>query len=209
MRKVYFVGYESADVVLYLARLCMYSGSETCVVDLTADKMVLSKLVLTEVVPKQEIYRNVHVFGDLQSAEKGKAENIFICCGCNDPILNVDVAADVIYVTDMMPANALRLSRAIKKERKGKRILLVRNEIVSKYTVQSLSELAGIDYKKESVLVLPYDEADYRYGCYLGMDKKTSLKRLSTGMRMMLVELYAEIFGERKKTEYKKMIRKA
>lgn len=209
MRKIYFVGYESADIVLYLARLCMHTGCETCVVDLTEDKAVLSKLVLTEETPGQEMYRNIQVFDELHSAERSKAENVFIYCGYNDSLIDADAAADVIYVSDMMPSNALRLSHSMKKEREGKRILIIRNEIASKYAAKSLAEFAGMDVKNDVVLTVPYDEEDYRCSCYLGIDKKTSLKSLSAGMRVMLTTVFAELYGERKNAEYKEMIRKA
>ena len=209
MKKIGFVGYDSTDIVLYLARLRSQDGGKVAVVDMTEEREFISMLRLTTETPEKDTYKNIHIVIKEHVSDVMDADYVFFYYGRRVNGSKKNELTDFVMVTDMIPTNARSLRDIEVPDKVTNEILLIRNIISAKFTTKVLVKLSEHSVAEEYVCLLPYDESDYRARCYMCIDTRASLNKLSDGMQDALYRLYELLFEPVGRKKYKEMMRKA
>lgn len=209
MKKIGFVGYDSPDIVLYLARLRAQDGSKVTVVDMSEDKAFISMIHLATEVPEKDMYKDIHIVTKNLVSEVLDADCVFFYFGYEADELKRSGLTDLVMVTDMVPANARRLRGIEVPEIINNGVFLVRNAVATKFSATVLVKLSEHLIDDEYVCLLPYEEIDYRARCYLCIDTRAPLSKLSDGMQETLYRLYELLFEPVGRKKFKEIMRKA
>ncbi len=195
-----FVGYESEDIVLYLAKLLCSFEKEVAIVDRTEQEMLLE---LLEMKTEQEgEYKGIWITS--QGVEKEKYDIVFLVFGYRLMHPKLYECEKLVMVTDGVPAHASLLRKVGQWERT--QCYIIRNLVAMKHGEQYLKMLAG--QLQTLCFVIPYAEQDIRMRCYLGVDTEIYIRKLSKEMKEMLVKLFLWLFSEYEEKEVKRIIKK-
>lgn len=194
------VGYESEDIVLYLAKLLCALEKKVAIVDRTEQEMLIE---LLEVGTEREgEYEGIWITS--QGVEKDKFDVIFFLFGYRLLHPKLYECEVLIMVTDGVPAHASLLRKLGQWERR--QCLVIRNLVAMKYGEQYLKMLVG--QMETSCFVIPYEEQDTRIRCCLGTDTEICIRKLSKEMKQIVVELLLWLFSEYTEKELRKKIKK-
>ena len=175
-----FVGYESEDIVIYLAKLLSAFGKKVAVIDRTEQEMLLEVLDFQEKNSTREgEFSGIWVTD--QGVDCDEYDVVFYLFGYRLIHPKLYECETLIMVTDGVPAHASLLRKIGKWERK--QYLVIRNLVPMRHTEQYLAMLAD---NEENYCEIPYDEQDIRLRCSLCIYSECILKRLSVGMKRSL-----------------------
>ena len=177
-----FAGYESEDIVIYLAKLISAIGKRVAVIDRTEQEMLLEVLDIQK--GKENSAREGEFSGIWvtdQSVDYEEYDVIFYLFGYRLIHPKLYECENLIMVTDGVPAHASILRKIGQWERK--QYLVIRNLIPMRHTEQYLAMLAN---NEGNYCEIPYDEQDIRLRYSLSACTECLLKRLSAGMKKSL-----------------------
>lgn len=193
MKRVGFVGTESADIALYLARLLQKKESNVVVVDHTKKLSLMRNAgIPEELTGKSSMYKNIEIFAEAAACQFRKDAEIIDYFGYQTDRQELKKCDVVVFVSDMLAYNA-QLLKEVEAKEDALKILILRDAIPLKYKEKFLLRETGQNIAKDNLFVIPYDEGDYRSRCYLCIDKKHKLTGLSEPMRKTLLYLYSRI----------------
>lgn len=187
-----FVGTESVDIILYVARLYTAAGSRVAVIDCTNKKALLRATSLPNTLLQSTgFYRNILMLNGAVDYSKDKENQDVLLYNFGYDVSNELVAKcpNLVYVTDMMVYNS-EILRDVEDKEDARRFLVVRNYVTLKYDEKYLAGLIEKPFNTEEIMVIPYDESDYKTKCYLCVDKKHKLSSLSKNMIDVVMEIY-------------------
>lgn len=179
------VGYESEDIVIYLAKLITALGKKVAVVDRTEQEMLLEILDLYE--EKEHAVREGEFFGIWvtdQGVDYEQYDVVFYLFGYRLIHPKLYECDSLIMVTDGVPAHASILRKIGTWERK--QYLLIRNLVPMRHTEHYLAMLADTE---KNYCELPYDEQDIRLKYSLSSCAGCSVRGVSPGMKRVLEQL--------------------
>lgn len=195
-----FVGYESEDIVLYLAKVLYAFEKRVAIVDRTEQEMLLELLEVG--VEREGEYEGIWVTS--QGVEKEKYDIVFLLFGYRFMHPKLYECEFLIMVTDGVPAHASLLRKIGQWERVT--CLIIRNLVEMKYGEQYLRILTG--QTELTCFMIPYEEQDIRIKYCLGSDTEICIKKLSKEMKQTLIQLVLWLFSDYSENELKKKIRK-
>lgn len=195
MIKVGFLGFDSTDIVVYLARILLACEKKVAVVDSTKRSVLLQMTQLPSAMEKGGYYHDVLFIPESMSEGELRSEEYdYVLHYFGDDMENPKTkdCDEVFLVTDMVPCNAEFLKSASLQEGVQKRFL-VRNAISTKFADRYLAELTCLEIEKQNIYNIAYDEEDYRSKCYLCTEtrKNIKIKNLSVGMKEFLRDVVA------------------
>lgn len=179
------VGYESEDIIIYLARIMTELGKKVAVVDRTEQEMILEILDFcreNENAVREGEFSGIWITD--QSVDYKKYDMVFYLFGYRLIHPKLYECESLIMVTDGAPAHASMLHKIGKWERK--QYLLIRNLVPMKHTEKYLAMLADAG---ENYCELLYDEQDIRQKYSLGSCTGGFVRGVSAGMKKVLEEL--------------------
>lgn len=195
--KIGFIGYESADIILYIARMLSYVGKKVAVIDRTDNQTVVKTIPLPEELSGTGgYYKNILITSDTACEASEEALDVVLYSfGYHLQDAEIKECKMVVYVTDMIAYNA-QLLKDVELPKEVDTFLIVRNAIPLKYDEKYLANIIGRKFKKDNIFRIPYEEADYKSRCYLYVDKKHKLTSLSGQMQVTIFELLKNITKE-------------
>lgn len=204
-----YIGYDCVDIALANARMLAAAGKKVHVTDCTEKAYVLLAAGMEGSSRQGGIYHNVCLSAEHDVDAMGQFDYEIYYFGYNMGHPSVGKCGILYFVTDMLPCNAQILSQ-VEVGREGiiKRAIL-RNAIAVKYEESYLTGMMGQGIREEDTLVLMYDEDDYRSRCYLSIDARNSLKRLSRGMKALLCRLFSFCEEEYSRKDVMELLKKA
>lgn len=213
MKQIGFVGIDSTDIVLYLARLLSYNGKKVAIVDYTKRHLVIQTANVPDVLfGRGSYYKDILVVASESLTDDKEVRGcsyVFHYFGSAISHPKVAGCTELFFVTDMVISNAVML-KAVNCTDEVRKRCIIRNAIDVKYKVKFLTDAMGQDINPKEVIEIPYSEADYRNRCYLCIDTahKLKLKGLSVMMQQALVAVFRE-WESLDDKEIKKIIKKA
>lgn len=195
-----FVGYESEDIVLYIAKILYAFEKRVAIVDRTEQEMILELLEVGE--EREGEYEGIWITS--QGVEKERYDIVFFLFGYRLMHPKLYECENLVMVTDGVPAHASLLRKIGQWERIT--CLVMRNLVAMKYGEQYLKMLTG--QTEISCFSIPYVEQDIRIRCCLGTDTEVCIRKLSKEMKQTLIQLFLWLFPQYQERELKKKIRK-
>ncbi len=195
-----FVGYESEDIVLYLAKILYAFEKRVAIVDRTEQEMLLELLEVG--VEREGEYEGIWITS--QGVEKERYDIVFLLFGYRLMHPKLYECEALIMVTDGVPAHASLLRKIGQWERTT--CLVMRNLVEMKYGEQYLKILTG--QTELTCFMIPYEEQDIRIKYCLGSDTEICIKKLSKQMKQTLIQIVLWLFSDYLENELKKKIRK-
>lgn len=195
-----FVGYESEDIVLYLAKILYAFEKRVAIVDRTEQEMLLELLEVG--VEREGEYEGIWVTS--QGVEKERYDIVFLLFGYRLMHPKLYECEALIMVTDGVPAHASLLRKIGQWERVT--CLIIRNLVEMKYGEQYLKILTG--QTELTCFMIPYEEQDIRIRYCIGSDTEICIKKLSKEMKQTLIQLVLWLFSDYSEKGLKKKIRK-
>lgn len=195
-----FIGYESEDIVLYLAKILYAFEKRVAIVDRTEQEMLLELLEVG--VEREGEYEGIWVTS--QGVEKERYDIVFLLFGYRFMHPKLYECEFLIMVTDGVPAHASLLRKIGQWERTT--CLVMRNLVEMKYGEQYLKILTG--QTELTCFMIPYEEQDIRIKYCIGSDTEICIKKLSKEMKQTLIQLVLWLFSDYSENELKKKIRK-
>ena len=196
MKQIGFVGsVDSADIVLYLARLLSANAKKVAVVDYTKRHLFIRTADVPDVLfGSGAFYKDILVVSKdaaFNAEELNNYEYVFHYFGTATTHPQIKRCMEMIFISDMVLSNAELLAEVEVSEGTVKQCI-IRNAIDVKYKTMFLVGLMRQDFTKKDVVVIPYTEQDFRVRCHLCTDtkKKIKLKTLSSGMQSALLNLF-------------------
>lgn len=180
-----FVGYESEDIAIYLAKILQAFGRKVVITDKTEQEVLCEMLDLHTKEGeswKEGEYGGVLITNNGVGTEEADVILYLFGYRLNHPKLYE--CETLIMVTDGVPAHASLLRKIGHKGCKC--YLLLRNMIPMRHTERYLSLLAG---RENTDLIIPYDDRDVRTRCSLSAYNGCQIKNLSSGMKRILCTL--------------------
>lgn len=182
-KKTGFVGYESEDIVLYLARLLTAMEKKVAIVDRTEQEMLLELLGICPGKERKEgEFDGIWITGQGSNVEE--YDYVFFLFGYRLLHPKLYECECLVMVTDGVPAHASLLRRLGKWERR--QFLILRNLVPMKHGEQYLARMAE---EEENYYRLSYNEKDIRMRCSLGSASTCGLHLLSAEMKQLLLML--------------------
>ena len=189
-----FLGCDSIDLVLYLARILYADGKTVQLLDYTEQLLLLrAAMILEESLYEENEYRNIPILAGFREEIERMSNAEYVFCYFGDRLLQRQFiqCREWIFVTDMLPHHA-DLFRAVPDNAAVKRCI-IRNVLPLKYDERYLMERMQQTISKEQIYLLPYDEKDYKSSCYLEMDCSHKMVGLSYEMKQLLADLAVQI----------------
>lgn len=213
VKQLGFVGVDSTDMVLYLARLLSCNEKKVAVIDYTKRHQLIQTANVPDVLfGTGSYYKEILIVAAealTDEREVKSCEYIFHYFGAAVSHPQIANCTELFFVTDMIPTNA-SLLKEVKCSEVTKKYCIIRNMIDAKYRGKYLVSLMEQGFAPKDAIELPYAEQDYRCRCYLCIDTKHKLKikELSAGMQQVLLYLFKELEQADEKT-IKKIVKKA
>ena len=196
-----FVGYESEDIVLYIAKILYTLEQKVAIVDRTEQEMLLEFL---EVGAEREgEYEGIWITS--QGVEKERYDVVFFLFGYRLIHPKLYECESLVMVTDGVPAHASLLRKIGQWERI--QCLIMRNLVAMKHGEEYLMMLSG-QTKEQACFYLPYEEQDICIRYCLGSNTSISIRKLSKEMKQLIVSVFLWICPEYEERELKKKMRK-
>lgn len=193
MKRIGFVGCESADIALYLARLLQDKESNVVVVDHTRKLSLMRNAgIPEELTGTSGMYRDIELFSKAAACKFRNDAIVIDYYGYYATAENLKDCNLVVFVSDMLVYNA-QLLKDIEVDEEMPKVLILRDAIPLKYKEKYLLTETGQNISRDNLFVIPYNEGDYRSRCYLCIDKKHKLNGLSEEMQRVLLHLYTQI----------------
>ena len=195
MKRIGFVGSESADIALYLARLLQSKESNVVVIDHTRKLSLMRNAgIPEELTGKNGMYRDIEIFSEASACNFRNDAMVIDYYGYYAKAEQLKGSSMVVFVSDMLVYNA-QLLKDIEVEEEVPKVLILRDAIPLKYKEKYLLTETGQKISPDNMYVLPYNEGDYRSRCYLCIDKKHKLTGLSEDMQRVIISLFNQIEG--------------
>lgn len=213
MRQIGFVGIDSTDIVIYLARLLSCNEKKVAIVDYTKRHQLIQTANVPDVLfGSGSYFKDVLVVAaDAMTDDKEvrSCEYIFHYFGAVMSHPQIANCTELFFVTDMALSNATMFKGVTCSEDTKKRCI-VRNVIDVKYKIKFLIDAMEQDFNAKEVIQIPYNENDYRNRCYLCIDTKhkLKLKEMSETMAFVVTSIFRE-WEELTDKQLKKIIKKA
>lgn len=213
VRQLGFVGVDSTDMVLYLARLLSCNEKKVAVIDYTKRHQLIQTANVPDVLfGTGSYYKEVLVVAEealTDDREIKKCEYIFHYFEERLSHPQIANCTEVFFVTDMVLSNAT-MFKGVTCSEVTKKYSVVRNAIDVKYKIKFLVDAMEQGFDAKETIVIPYNENDYRSRCYLCIDTKhkLKLKELSETMQQVLINLFRE-WEQLDDKQLKKIIKKA
>lgn len=190
MKRVGFLGCDSTDIVLYVARLLQAEGKKVRLLDYTEQHMLLRvAMIPEECLYEENEYRGISVAAGFQEEGGHSEETAYVLCYFGNQFLPKQFmqCSAWVLITDMLPYHADLFS--VLPDSPAEKICIIRNAISLKYDEQYLIKRMKQIVSKEQMFLLPYEEKDYKSSCYLGIDYSHKMVGLSYEMKQLLTEL--------------------
>lgn len=202
-----FAGYESEDLVLYLARILTALEKKVAIVDRTEQELMLEifrhRLVSQGENSLKEIeYEGIWITSNTMNYEE--YDVVFLLFGYRLMHPKLYECSYLILVTDGMPAHASLLQKVGQWERNH--CILIRNLVPMKHGEDYLTMLAAA--RDWSCFVIPLSEQDIRVHCSLGSEEHIKLKHLSAELREVLVQICCWFHPEWNQKQLKRLLKK-
>ncbi len=213
LKQIGFVGIDSTDIVLYLARLLSGNEKKVAIVDYTKRHQLIQTANVPDVLfGSGSYYKEILVVAAdslTDDKEVRGCEYIFHYFGAVMTHPQIANCTELYMVTDMALSNATMFKGMTCSEITKKRCI-VRNVIDVKYKIKFLIDAMEQSIPMSEVAEIPYREEDYRSKCYLCIDsrQKSKIKELSADMQQVL---FAIVRGWEELTDkqLKKIVKKA
>ena len=192
-----FVGIESPDIALYLARFYSATGKRVAILDCSELKSLLRLISFDGTIPDEtSYYKNILVLNvDVECASEIENQDIVIYYfGYNFYAEEIQECTEIVYVTDMS-VSGIQILNEVQVPDDVNEYLIFYNYSSVKYGEKYLLKMFERSLDEEHIFYLPYDEADYKAMCYLCVDKKHRLSALSSAMKKVILEMYLLISG--------------
>lgn len=196
--KIGFVGYESEDIVLFLAYCLKEQGKHVVIEDRSEQGILLRMLEMggnlihgeaTEVFFQEILVTNA-------VAHSEDYDMVLMLFGYRLRHPKLYECNKLVLITDTLPAHAALLREIEEWERK--QVLLVRNYAECKHGLRYLELLTG--QRTEAVFCIPWEERDVRIRNSLGTAEHVRVERLSVQMRDTIYQLLAFLLSDGVKT---------
>lgn len=208
-----FIGYESEDIVIYIARLLTAAGKKVVVIDYTEQMTLLRMTSLPDaLLGKTGYYKDILIANDDTVSEKDKSEQDIVIhnFGYRLNHENLKSCTHVVYSTNMAVYNAQLLKEVELEEEGVSTYLMIKNYASFKYDEKYLSGVIGRKFSVDHTMLIPYDDMDYKSSCYMCVDKKHRLSKLSNPMTTALLQLFTSISDkEYKRKELATLLKRA
>jgi len=194
MKRIGFIGWESADIALYLARLLRMNEEGVAVVDHTRKLSLMRNAGIPEELTKTSgMYQEIEIYSAESKMKLPKDVGVVIdYFGYYTTLPQIKECDILIFVTDMVLYNA-QLLKDVEAGEEAEKFLIIRDHISLKYTEKYLRVETGQNILEENTFIIPFNEGDYKSRCYLCVDKKHKLSMLSEPMRKVLLYLYSNV----------------
>lgn len=213
VKQIGFIGIDSTDIVLYLARLLSSNEKKVAIIDYTKRHQLIQTANVPDVLfGTGSYYKDILVVASEIITEdmgvKG-CEYIFHYFGAVMSHPQIANCTELFFVTDMALSNAT-MFKGVTCSEVTKKHSVVRNAIDVKYKIKFLVDAMEQGFDAKETIVIPYNENDYRSRCYLCIDTKhkLKLKELSETMQQVLINLFRE-WEQLDDKQLKKIIKKA
>jgi len=198
-----FVGFESEDIVLYLAYCLSVCGKKVAIEDRTEHSMLLRMLEAEEKKIKEEnaeiFYQGFYITNSV--VQKEKYDTVLLLFGYRLRHPKLYECNQLVMVTDALPAHAGILAEIEPWERK--QVLIIRDGMEAKHGVHYLELLTG--QRAEQVLCLPREVKDIRIRNSLGSAQSIRIEKLSAAMKELLELLITCLYPEGSEIYHKKI----
>lgn len=198
MKQIGFVGsVDSTDITLYLARLLSFNGKRVAVVDYTKRHLFVKTANVPDVLfGSGSFYKEILVVSSDAAIDENELKNYeYVLHYFGGAVTHPQVArcTEIVFISDMALYNAELLAGVSCSDDTVKRCI-IRNAIDVKYKVMFLVDAMRQGFTKNNVVVVPWNEQDYRSHCYLCIDTKhkLKLKELSAGMQDILLTILSQ-----------------
>lgn len=199
-----FLGYECEDIAIYLAKMLRVLGKNTVIVDRTEQELVCEMFEMSaenEKNRKEGEYSGFTITNRTVCYEE--YDFVFYLFGyrLNHPKLYE--CGKMIMVTDGVPAHVTLLKQIEHWECKS--YLIIRNLVSMKHTE---TYLASIVNKENDFFLIPLDERDVRTKCNLGPYTGCEIRRLSAGMKEVLLKMICNFISDYAEKDIRKQMKK-
>lgn len=195
VKQIGVIGYECEDIIIYLAGIFTALGKKAAIVDRSEQELLCEILGIP--AGEERTVREREYCGIWISNQGGcikEYDVVFYLFGYRWNHPKVHECEMILMITDGVPAHASLLKSANLAECHC--YLLIRNLVALKHTAEYLAELAD---SKNAYIELLYDEKDIRQRCSLNEYGGFEIKRLSAGMRRVLLEIMCYFTSEYQK----------
>lgn len=192
VKQIGVIGYECEDIIIYLAGIFNALGKRTVIVDRSEQELLCEMLGMPE--GEERTVREREYCGIWVSNQGGcvnEYDVVFYLFGYRWNHPKVYECEKILMITDGVPAHASLLKKANLAECQC--YLLIRNLMTLKHKAEYLAELAD---RKSTYIELLYDEKDIRQRCSLNEYGRFEIKRLSAGMKSVLLEIMSHFMSE-------------
>ena len=189
--KIGFAGYETEDMIFYLAYCISECGKKVAIEDRTEYAMLLRLLEIEEErIEKgnaEVMWQGIYVTNG--RVREDEYDVVCLAFGYRLQHPKLYECNRLVTVTDMLPAHAGLLRRIGQWERT--QVLIIRNCVAVKHSISYIEKLTGI--RTRNVIPLPWDAKDVRLRCSIGMGEYIRISGLSSGLQEclgMLLEIF-------------------
>ena len=191
VKRIGFLGMDSTDIVVYLARMINATGKKIGIVDYSVNKNLMRTVALPEELVKGDGYYKeiLMLSGEKENDTDLNAQDIVIYYfESNINHAHIAQCTDIVFVSDLVLSHA----QLFKQLSLGDvpKIMLIHNAVSVKYSEKYLLTQTGQEFEKEDIFIIPYEECDFRSKCYLCIDKTHKLTKLSSGMKSVILNLF-------------------
>lgn len=185
--KIGFVGYETEDMILYLAYCLCECGKRVAIEDRTEYAMLLRFFDADEESIEKGTAEMMYQGIYLTNARVQEEEFDVICLAFGSRMQHPKLyeCNKLVAVTDLLPAHAVLLKKIGQWERT--QVLVIRNCIPAKHSIQYIEKLTGM--RSNNVLAVSWDAKDIRTRYSIG-GESIRIRRLSAEMRETLEKLF-------------------
>ena len=191
MKRIGFIGMDSTDIVVYLARMINATGKKVSIVDCSIHKSLMRTVALPEELVKGNgYYKEILILsGETDNHVDLKAQDmVFYYFESNINHAHIVQCTDFVFVSDMVLSHAQLFKELFVGD--IPKVMLIHNAVSVKYSEKYLITQTGQEFQKEDILVIPYEERDFRSKCYLCIDKMHKLTKLSSDMKSVILNLF-------------------
>ena len=191
LKTIGFIGTDSTDIVVYLARMINATGKKVGIVDCSMHKSLMRTVSLPEELVKGNgYYKEILILsGDEDNeADLNAQDMVLYYFESNINHAHIAQCTDLVFVSDMVLSHV----QLFKDLHVGDipKIMLIHNAVSVKYSEKYLITQTGQGFQKEDILMIPYEERDVRSKCYLCIDKMHKLTKLSSSMKSVILNLF-------------------
>jgi hypothetical protein len=212
MTKLAIVGHDGIDIALYAALALNRIGEKTIVVDRSSDLRLMETVDIPVNLREKTAteYSDIHIFSEGSEHEDNDSVHIIYYYGTNTDSASINECDGIIFNTDMKTEHVKRIAKvdvpvAVSESKKeGKKTveekyidknvrLVITHFISARYGKEFILDLFEKPIKDKEVIILPYNEADYRLRLSIG-NGRLRLGKLSADFRAFINDLLESFF---------------